>query len=279
MIENFESDTIELYDLDKDISEKNNIAEQEKAVVEKMMGMLNEWRKNNNAQMPALNDSRVKIDTQYLAPLLAEMKKKWPGNRNNNLVFHGHSVPSGYFNTPVVKSLEAYPYTAFKEINRVYNWATINLIKTAIGGENAEQGAARFDADVLNYKPDVLFIDYALNDRKLGLEKAKIAWTAMIEKALAKNIKVVVLTPTPDLNENILDNETPLQKHADQIIALGKQFNIPVIDSYGLFKELALQGKDLNVYMSQKNHPNALGHAVVAKEILKLFGIKQISDN
>ena len=32
----------------------------------------------------------------YLDNLLNEMAKKWPGNKTINIVFHGHSVPSGY---------------------------------------------------------------------------------------------------------------------------------------------------------------------------------------
>ncbi len=49
----------------------------------------------------------------------------------------------------------------------------VNDIKTTIGGENAEQRAKRFTKDVLSKQPDIIFIDYALNDRKIGLERAK----------------------------------------------------------------------------------------------------------
>lgn len=277
LIQNFEANTIELYDLSKDIGEKNNLVDKERTLVTTMMAMLDEWRKNNHAIMPAVNDKRiVHIDTVYLAPVLNELRNKWPANRMINIVFDGHSVPSGYFKTPQINTLAAYPNLVFESVSKVFTTSPINVIKTAIGGENAEQGAARFDTSVLNYKPDVLFIDYALNDRKLGLERAKIAWASMIRRALANNIKVVLLTPTPDLNENILDDETLLQQHATQIIDLGKEFHMPVIDSYGLFKELVLQGKDLKLYMAQKNHLNELGHRVVAREILKLFGIKNI---
>ncbi len=73
------------------------------------------------------------------------------------------------------------------------------MIVTEIGGENAESGAARFAADVLCYKPDVVTIDYALNDRQLGLARAEQAWRSMIEAAVAKDIKVILLTPTHDI--------------------------------------------------------------------------------
>lgn len=38
-----------------------------------------------------------------------ELQKKWPDNRTVNLVFHGHSVPSGYANTPNVKNASSLP--------------------------------------------------------------------------------------------------------------------------------------------------------------------------
>jgi len=47
------------------------------------------------------------------------------------------------------------------------------VICTAIGGENSSAGARRFESDVLVHKPDVLFIDYALNDRGLASNSPK----------------------------------------------------------------------------------------------------------
>ncbi|MDB4918573.1 GDSL-type esterase/lipase family protein, partial [Mucilaginibacter sp.] len=135
-------------------------------------------------------------DTSYLSVIIKELQKKWPANRNVNLVFHGHSVPSGYFRTPNVNTFESYPFLLLRKLNEKYPYAVINIIKTCIGGENSEQGAKRFKKDVLNYKPDVIFIDYALNDRYIGLSRAKTAWEKMIKKALKSKIKIVLLTPT-----------------------------------------------------------------------------------
>lgn len=102
--------------------------------------------------------------------------KKWPDNRTVNLVFHGHSVPSGYANTPNVKTLQAYPHQVLEAVKEIYPYAVVNSITTSIGGENAEQGAKRFKQEVLPHRPDILFIDYALNDRSIGLERALKAW-------------------------------------------------------------------------------------------------------
>jgi acyl-CoA thioesterase I len=43
--------------------------------------------------------------TNYLAPVAAKLEQVWPKNHLVNIVFHGHSVPAGYFKTPTVDSL------------------------------------------------------------------------------------------------------------------------------------------------------------------------------
>lgn len=208
---------------------------------------------------------------EYCNEVRQELKKKWPNNSTVNLVFHGHSVPSGYTNTPYVMTLQAYPQQVLGAIKEIYPYAVVNSITTAIGGENAEQGAKRFKQEVLSHRPDVLFIDYALNDRNIGLEKAKKAWEKMIKEAQKQNIPVILLTPTPDLTEDILDDNSLLEQHSRQIRSLAQKYNTGLADCYANFKAKAKDGDSLKTYMSQSNHPNAKGHHVVTKLILDYF--------
>lgn len=212
----------------------------------------------------------IEDSVTYLNPIKTELQKKWPANRTINLVFHGHSVPSGYFKTPHVNTLDSYPYLTLKNVKDVYPHAVVNSITTSIGGEQSEQGAERFKEDVLSHRPDVLFIDYALNDRRIGLKSAKEAWEKMIQEAIAYGTKVILLTPTPDLNEDINSPNSELAKHSSQIRQLAKKYKIGLVDSYMLFQEIA-KTEDLNTYMAQGNHINKRGHQVVAKAILDLF--------
>ncbi len=207
----------------------------------------------------------------YLDGIKAEMAKEWPGNRTINLVFHGHSVPAGYFKTPDVRTLEAYPHLVLAGLKRAYPLAVINAIVTAIGGEDAVHGEKRFAEDVLVHKPDVVFIDYALNDRGAPPEQAEAAWESMIRQALSKGVKVVLLTPTPDQGENILDPAAPLAGHSERIRSLAAKHGVALVDAYTLFKAFAAAGGSLPDLMSQGNHPNARGHRLVVEEILKLF--------
>ncbi len=207
----------------------------------------------------------------YLTEIKNELGKPWPGNRTVNLVFHGHSVPAGYFKTPDVRTLDAYPQQVLTLIKDQYPLAVVNVIVTAIGGENSESGAQRFGQDVLVHKPDVLFIDYSLNDIGIGLTRAMLAWESMIKRALEKNIRVILLTPSPNQQFNILDSSSDLQKHADQVVQLAKKYNIGLIDSYGLFQSGVRAGNPVGAYMSQVNHPNRLGHRIIAEDIMKYF--------
>lgn len=176
------------------------------------------------------------LPSDYLSSIKEELQKDWPKNRTINLVFHGHSVPAGFFKTPVVNTLEAYPMLVLKQLKSLYPKAVINVINTAIGGENSESGSKRFKSTVLNHQPDVLFIDYALNDRRIGLKKAKKYWKKMIKKAVNRKIKVILLTPSPDVKVNLLDAENILEKHTIQIINLASTHKVGLVNSYQIFK-------------------------------------------
>ena len=211
------------------------------------------------------------IPLNYLKEVKAELKKEWPNNRTINLVFHGHSVPAGFFKTPVVNTLDSYPYQVLARLKAMYPTAVINVINTAIGGENSVSGEKRFKSEVLRHQPDVLFIDYSLNDRRVGLEQAHDAWTSMINIALKQDIKIILLTPSPDQEVEILDNNTILDRHSAQVKQLAKAYGIGLIDSYALFKQRVSAGDSVAAFMSQVNHPNKEGHQLIANEILSYF--------
>ncbi|MBE6691237.1 MAG: SGNH/GDSL hydrolase family protein [Ruminococcaceae bacterium] len=208
----------------------------------------------------------------YLAPLLDEMAIKWPHNRIVNIVCHGHSVPAGYFATPYVNTFSAYPHLLHRMIKERFPFAVINVIVTAIGGETSVNGMERFQRDALTHRPDVLTIDYGLNDRSVGLEESKVAWESMIDEALNENVKVILCTPTWD-NNYYLKNERweQLCKHAEQIRDLADKYSVGLADSFEAFNRNIMVNSDLSKYLSHINHPTQAGHELVAEEIAKYF--------
>ena len=206
----------------------------------------------------------------YLADTKKELTTVWPKNRTINLVFHGHSVPAGFWHDHEVHTLESYPNLLLKKLKAKYPYAVINVIVTAIGGENALKGQQRFESEVLTHKPDVLFIDYALNDRFSDISAVKEAWEKMIQAALARQIEVVLLTPSPDQRLNLLAPDNPLEPHVRQIRELAAKYQTGLADPYTVFRKIAAT-EGIQSYMSHVNHPNEKGHDLIATELMNWF--------
>ena len=209
---------------------------------------------------------------RYLDPLLDQMAKHWPENRNVNVVCHGHSVPAGFFATPLIDPFNAYPHLLHRMIKERFPYAMVNVIVTAIGGENSVSGAARFEKDVLTHNPDVITIDYSLNDRGIGLDAAREAWESMIKAALERDKKVILCTPTWD-NSYYEQNDSwnGIVAHAAQVRELADKYNVGLADSFAAWEKHVDVPSDLAQYLSHVNHPTRSGHELVAREIARYF--------
>lgn len=208
----------------------------------------------------------------FSADLVKLFTAEWPANRTVNIICHGHSVPAGYFKTPEVRTFDAYPHLLHRAIKDRFPKAVVNVIVTAIGGENSEQGAARFELDVLAVRPDVVTIDYGLNDRRIGPERAEAAWSKMIEAAQKQGIKVVLLTPSWDLSATSKPSD-PLLQHAEQIRRLAAKYRTGLADTLRAYLAAEKAGTPLRDLMSQVNHPNRAGHELIVKELAPWFGL------
>ena len=212
----------------------------------------------------------------YLREVVNLLLAQWPSNRTVNIVCHGHSVPAGYFATPMVDTFNAYPALLHRDLKHRFPFAVINVIVTAVGGEDSPRGADRFEADVLCHRPDVVTIDYGLNDRRAGLAAAETAWRRMIEASLARQVKVLLLTPTWD-NTGVVDGEREawhdLVRQAGQIRCLADGYEVGLVDSFAAFESYVAAGGDPTDLLSWSNHPNRRGHEVVARELLRWFAI------
>jgi lysophospholipase L1-like esterase len=208
----------------------------------------------------------------YFDALIADLKREWPGNETLHFVAHGHSVPAGYFRTPDVRTFDSYPHLFHTGLKQRFPHAVLNMIVTARGGENSDSGAARFERDVLALRPRLVTIDYGLNDRGIGLDRARSSWSAMIRKCLDRDVKLMLLTPTGDSRvANFLDDIELLSRHAAQIRELAEEFRLPLVDSHRIYQDHVRNGGAIGDLLSQVNHPNRAGHERIASAMLQQF--------
>ena len=208
----------------------------------------------------------------YLQNICATLRTHWPQNRAINIVCHGHSVPAGYFATPRVDSLNAYPHLLREELAALYPFSVTNVIVSAIGGENSIAGSARFADDVLGHKPDVVTLDYGLNDRWASLAEVETAWRNMTTACVSRGIAVILMTPTFDLSiRNPASSEwRALVERAALIRRLADELNVGLCDSFAAW-ERSCEAADVAEFLSWSNHPNRRGHQLVALELMKWF--------
>ena len=210
----------------------------------------------------------------YLRPVIDSLKTHWPDNRAVNIVCHGHSVPAGYFATPRVDSLNAYPHLLRVALAERFPYSVINVIVSAIGGESSDAGAERFERHVLAHRPNVVTIDYGLNDRHIGLQPALQSWESMIVAAKKAAVGVLLLTPTPDLTQqaDAPDEERqPLLDHAEQIRQLASTHQVGLVDNQIAADAYCRYTGELSDLLSWSNHPNRAGHVVVARALMRWF--------
>jgi lysophospholipase L1-like esterase len=209
------------------------------------------------------------VSAQTLAPLNAELAKKWPGNRTVNIVFHGHSVPSGYHKTPDVRPFESYPHLVHLALKEKFPHAVLNVIVTAIGGEASPAGAERFSRDVLPHRPDLILIDYALNDRRIPEEQVEASWLSMIRAAKEAGVPVVLITPTGDAKADMANPADPLSQRAALIRKIAAGEKVILADVSAAWQAELAKGTLQAELLSQVNHPNLRGHQLAADTIIK----------
>lgn len=122
----------------------------------------------------------------------------------------------------------------------------LTVYNKGIGGQNSEQGRARFAKDVLQLKPDFVFIYFGLNDtlnepRFVAMDRFVDNLKWMVNEARAHHIKPVLCTIHQVLEEPLLErhqresygDEGPngkIDRYNAAIRSLAKTDSVPLAD-------------------------------------------------
>ena len=98
----------------------------------------------------------------------------------------GETVRIGYLGGSITAQSGWRPKSK-KWFQEQYPQATISEINAAIGGTGSGLGVFRLDYDVLQYKPDLLFVEFAVNDNGLDPEKIFRSMEGIVRKTWRAN--------------------------------------------------------------------------------------------
>lgn len=143
---------------------------------------------NKNVTVTALDTSGQAAETSVhsefftLRTPLANTYKKLTVDKELNVVFFGGSVTNGY--TPDNTDKYAWRQHVCAWLQKNFPQAQINQITSAIGGTGSKLGAFRVQRDVISKKPDLVFVEFSINDSYGidGTDKVKETFEACVRQ-------------------------------------------------------------------------------------------------
>lgn len=174
--------------------------------------------------------------------------------------FLGGSITQGSLATEHQK---CYAYRVFKWWEEKFSDAEFSYVNGGIGGTGSCFGIARAVPDLLMYQPDVVIVDFSVNDRPDSFYQE--TYEAVVRKLLTWPSKPAVLL----LNNVRYDTGETAQEYHNVV---GDWYQVPHIS----IKETLYQKMREGIYTREELtpdglHPNDKGHELVAAEIISFL--------
>lgn len=181
----------------------------------------------------------------------------------------GESLVIGFLGGSITQgSLSSTPKTCYAYL--VYEWwkksfpnAAFSFVNGGIGGTTSHYGGARAWKDVLCYRPDIVTVDFSVNDDANEFFEETYEGTLRRLLAAPSAPAVVVLNNVfYDIGKNAQDYHNRIADH----------YGIPHVSIKDTVYPDVESGKIVRADITPDNlHPNDKGHRLVADEICKLL--------
>lgn len=235
------------------------------------------------------------------AELLAKKNRDIIGAEPVTAAFLGDSVTHGCFECYIDENgnvdtvfERGHSYAAiFAEIVSVlYPRAQLNLINAGTSGGTAALAVKRLERDVLRFSPDLLVVNFALNDSgagDAGLPDYRANLREIFRRAKASGAEVILLTPNPmcyyasaQLTQPLLHKlaeefsvrsaEGVLDRYVVAAKEVAAKEGVPVCDCYEIWKNLQKNGVDVTALLANRlNHPSREMHYLFAFKLAEMI--------
>ena len=172
------------------------------------------------------------------------------------------------------------------------------IVNAGIGGHNTENATSRFEKDVLEKNPDLVVIQFGINDSAIDVWKTPPATEPRVPKEkYIKNLekfvetlrtrkcKVILMTPNqmcwtqklketygkpPYLPDDPDGFNITLREYAEAVRQIAEKHKIPLVDVYEAYSAYGkVEQQSVNDLLLDGMHPNEKGHRIVADLLIK----------
>jgi lysophospholipase L1-like esterase len=193
-------------------------------------------------------------------------RKNLESGCNVTIVAFGDSITAGY----CVR--RGFPSVWKELLAEKYPEAVVEMINSGTCGDTSMDGLARLDWAALSYEPDLITINFGINDCALGLdlEEFEMNFVEMVRRIRAgPNSEILLLSSqpleTPPYDRMVLD-------YYQAVHRVAKEMDVGFVNVYGAWMQRVRQGTPLgSMILSGLDHPNEAGYRVMAEELMKLF--------
>lgn len=174
----------------------------------------------------------------------------------------------------------------------------VKVINSGIGGNTTSNAKSRFEKDVLAHKPDVVIIQFGINDSavdvwkkppatgpRVALETYRTNLTEMVRTLKKNGARVVLMTSNPiswtdplrklySTAPYLLDDpdgmNVLLRGYAEAVRKLAQEEGVGLVDIYTEFKKADQMPKHKPGWLSKDGmHPDDPGHRLVARLLME----------
>lgn len=184
---------------------------------------------------------------------LAKVIKKLQANEEVTVAYIGGSITQGIS----AGDDDCYARLTTNWLEEKFPGAKINYVNAGIGATGSVCGMARADTDIIEKNPDLVFVEFSVNDTTENTELNKETYAALLRKLWAAPTSPAIVTIAMTQ-----ENGTSFQQYHGEII---KMFDLPMISYKNTILKTIQNGYITWDDISNDNiHPNVAGHALLS---------------
>ncbi len=189
---------------------------------------------------------------------MSKFIEKLENKQEVTIAFIGGSITEGLTAGPE----KCWAKLTYDRLCEKYPDTKINYVNAGLSGTPSVLGNIRLQRDVLDYNPDMVFVEFAVNDGNDQIYKD--SYDAMVRKILSQENQ-----PAVALYFTVIKSGHTCEAYMSEV---GKAYGLPMVSLNNVLSHEFEAGRmKWEDYSDDESHPNEWGHQMTADLIMNMF--------